>query len=197
MNTRAFPISQSIQVSNKNIETVYKILLLWLSENNCMITRQTPQEEIEAEYSGDYPLFEVGPRDIYPKSLYIRVSTFGRDVQINIMITQRTDGRIDDGYIYWGTRLQGLYEALGVVVDDTVMSELFPESVLRENIDIRTKRVAAIIIVSILIVAFLWDQFRDMALMYKSVILIPIVALAFWDLQIYRRRLKVTQSSTI
>jgi hypothetical protein len=196
MDNRAFPLTQNILVKGKTIERVYKILLIWLSENNCRITRETPQEEIEAEYSGDYPLFEVGPRDIYPKTLYIRLSGFGSDVQVNVRISQKIAGRVDDGYVYWGTKLQGLYEVLGVEVDDQVISELFPEEVLEDNIESRTKRFAAIVIVSVLIVAFLWEQFKDVSLMYKSVVLLPIVALAYWDLQTYRNRLKKQQQVT-
>lgn len=194
MDTRAFPITQNILVTGRTIERVYKILLIWLSENNCMVTKETPNEEIEAEYSGDYPLFEVGPKDIYPKTLDIKVSKVGRNVQVNVMITQKTEGKRNEGYIYWGTRLQGLYEVLGVYVDQQVISELYPEEVLEDNIDSRTKRFATIVIVSVLIVAFLWEEFNDVSMMYKAVILVPIVLLAYWDLQAYKKRLRKQQT---
>ena len=189
MSTRTFPINQRVAVRGKTIEELYKKLILWLHENNCKETRQNPPTEIEAEYSGDYTQFEVGPRDIYPKTLNIRLTDLGNNTQLSINIQQKTPETRDEGYLYWGIKLEKLYEELGVTPDQVMLSELIPERVLREKVDSKTKMVAVILIASVLIIAFLWSYFKDMDLMYKSVILLPIIALTIWDLQTYRARL--------
>ena len=110
-------------------------------------------------------------------------------MELSINIQQKTPETRDEGYLYWGIKLEKLYEELGVTPDQVMLSELIPERVLREKVDSKTKMVAVILIASVLIIAFLWNYFKDMDLMYKSVILLPIIALAMWDLQTYRARL--------
>lgn len=190
MSTGTFPISQRVSVRGKTTEELYKTLILWLHENNCIETRQSPPVEIEAEYSGDYTQFEVGPRDIYPKTLSIRLIDLGNEIQLSINIYQKTRGIRDEGYIYWGIKLEKLFEELGVNPDQLMFSELIPERVLREKVDSKTRMIGVILIASVLIIAFLWNYFKDLDLMYKAVVLLPIIVLALLDLQTYRGRLK-------
>lgn len=190
MNTSTFPITQRVLVRGKTSEELYNTLILWLHENNCIETSQNPPTEIEAEYSGDYTQFEVGPRDIYPKTLSIRLIDQGDEVQLSINISQKTREIRDEGNIYWSIKLEKLLEDLGVNPDQLMFSELIPERVLREKVDAKTRMVVVIVIASLLIIAFLWNYFKDVGMMYKAVVLLPIIVLALLDLQTFRGRLK-------
>lgn len=186
LTAMSIPYSQRALVPGQTVEQIYKTINIWLRYNSGAITRDNPPIEIEAKYNADVQTFQIGPRDDLPKPMNIRLSGFSNDVMLYITIAQTISRMGDKGYIYWGLRLQDLYEELGVKIDETLLSELVPERMLKEIIAAKTRRIYIILIASIFISWFLWNSFRDLGVMYILVLMVPIIILAGWDLQAYR-----------
>jgi len=180
------PYSQRALVPGQRVEEVYKTINIWLRYNNWSVTKENEPKEIEAKYNADIHMFQIGPRDDFPKTMNLRLSDFGEDVMLYINITQTINGMGDKGYIYWGVRLQDLYEMLGVKVDERLLSELVPERMLNAAIKSKTRWIYGILIVSAFISWFLLNSFMDLGVMYILVLMVPIVILAGWDLQAFR-----------
>jgi hypothetical protein len=186
MMTMSMPYMQRVRVPSQSLEEAYKTIVTWLQYNNWSITSSNRPTIIEARFNADIQMFQVGPQDNFPKNMSIRLSEYGGDVMLDITITQEISRMGNKGYLYWGIRLQDLYEMLGVNIDEGVLSELVPEEMLRQVIDSRTRLIMAVLVFSLFIGWFLWDSFDDLGVMYAFVFLGPILLLTGWDLQIYR-----------
>ena len=109
-----------------------------------------------------------------------------KGVIIDITINQEIDGMGNKGYLYWGIRLQDLYEMLGVKIDEKVLADLVPGGMLRNIINSRSRMMMTGFFFSIFIGWFLWDYLGNLGIMYAIVFLGPILLLIVWDLQVYR-----------
>jgi hypothetical protein len=185
----SIPYTQRAIVPGKTVEEVYETIKIWFRYNSCSVTKQNPPTDIEANYNADTHMFQIGPRNDFPKNINVRLSSFGEDVVLNITITQKIDRMGTRGYIYWGLRVKDLYEELGVNINESTLSELVPNTILNESINTRIKRIIFIMIAATFISWFLWENFQALGVMYIIVLIIPILLLAGWDLQGYRKLL--------
>ncbi|MBE0633228.1 hypothetical protein IH574_01545 [Candidatus Bathyarchaeota archaeon] len=131
-------------------------------------------------------MFQIGPRDSFPKTMNVRLTEFGGDVLLNIDINQTMDRMGDKGYIYWGIMLQDLYEMLGVKITENTISDLIPERMLSKIIKARYRLLTGFLLVSVIASWFLWESFRNLGEMYRMVFIVPIGLITIWDLQAYR-----------
>jgi hypothetical protein len=185
----SIPYMQRARVPGQSLEEVYKTTLTWLKYNNWSITQSNKPREIDAKYNADIHTFQVGPQDNFPKNMSVRLREYGGDVMLDITITQEISRIGNSGYIYWGVRLQDLYEMLGVRIDEGTISELVPEGMLGQVIKSRTRLISTIFILSLIVGWFLWESFGDLGVMYVIVLLVPMLLISGWDLQIYRNLL--------
>lgn len=187
MLTRTRPYTQQVKVSNKSVEEVYEAINIWLRYNSCNVIRENPPYNIEAHYSAEVGPFLVGPNDTMPKDINVRVSAFGREALVYFTVTQSIRGKKTAGYIYWGTKLQKLYEELGVEVTDSVWRELFPPEIVRDTINRRRNMLIGYFLVSLAALVWLWNPVNDSVMMYFLVIMLPVMLILFWDMQAFRR----------
>ena len=195
MIPRSIPYTQRIIVPGKTIEDVYDTVNLWLSKNRCSVTKQAPPTLIEARYSAKIPILHVGPKDNNPKSIEVRLSPLGEDVLLYFTITQGIDKMGNSGYVFWGVKLRELYEAVGVNVNDSMWSELMPVGILKGEIESKIRLFAVFIIISVILVWYLWGPSRDLAVLYAFLIMIPGGFLAVWDIREHSRLRIIINSS--
>lgn len=184
--TVILPYRQRVTIPDKSLEEVYDTAATWLQYSNWILAKDSQQNLIEARYNADAHMFQVGPQDNFPKRIEIRLQEMGKDVRMDINITQEIGGMGDRGYLYWGMRLQDLYEMLGVKIDEAVLSELVPEGRLRKVINSRNRMIMAVFFAFIAVGWILWEYFSDIGIMYAIVLLGPILVLIGLDLQVYR-----------
>ncbi len=184
--TVSIPYMQRVTIPDQNIQQVYETTGTWLQYNNWILAKNSQQNLIEARYNADAHMFQVGPQDNFPKKIEIRLQESGKDVMMDTTITQEISGMGDRGYLYWGIRLQDLYEMLGVEIDEAVLSDLVPEGRLTRVINSRNRMIMAVFFASIAIGWLLWETFGDIGIMYVIVLLVPILVITGLDLQVYR-----------
>jgi len=165
------------------LDQVYDAVNLWLSENRCSVTRREPPTLIDARHGVKNPVHHFGPKDNYQKTIEVRLSPLGGDVLLYVTFKQENDGLGNSGYVFWGVKLRELYERVGVNVNDSIWSALMPPGILKEEIDAKIRLFAVFIIVSALIIGYLWGPYRGYAVLYVIGILIPRGFLAVWDLR--------------
>ncbi|MCJ7732535.1 hypothetical protein MUP51_09485 [Candidatus Bathyarchaeota archaeon] len=186
MISNSTPYTQKALIPDLLIEEAYKTINVWLRYNNWSVTREENPTQLEAKYSGDIQMFQIGPRDSFPKTMNVRLTEFGGDVLLNIDINQTMDRMGDKGYIYWGIMLQDLYEMLGVKITENTISDLIPERMLSKIIKARYRLLTGFLLVSVIASWFLWESFRNLGEMYRMVFIVPIGLITIWDLQAYR-----------
>ena len=147
---------------------------------------------IEVRHSAEFPIFHFGPKDNYQKSIEVRLSSLGEDVLLYFTFTQKIDRMGNSEYVFWGIKLRELYEAVGVKVNDSIWSELMPVGILKGEIDSKIRLFAVFMIVSALLVGYLWGPNRDLAVLYALWIMIPRGFLAVWDIREHSK-LRVNQ----
>jgi len=180
---RSASYTQRVIVPGKTLDQVYDAVNLWLSENRCSVTRREPPTLIDARHGVKNPVHHFGPKDNYQKTIEVRLSPLGGDVLLYVTFKQENDGLGNSGYVFWGVKLRELYERVGVNVNDSIWSALMPPGILKEEIDAKIRLFAVFIIVSALIIGYLWGPYRGYAVLYVIGILIPRGFLAVWDLR--------------
>lgn len=190
MIPRSTPYTQRIIVPAKSIEEVCETVKRWFIEKNCSLIMQDPPRYIEANYSANFPWLVLGPRDDHPKTINARLSSFGEDVFLDFIFTQKNDRVGDSGYIFWGVKLGELYEELGVNVTDTVWSGLIREEPVRRVIKNRRRLMIALLVMSVLGLGYFWDKIIDTIMIFYIVFIVPIGILTLWDLQEHKKLLR-------
>ena len=184
--TVSIPYMQRVTVQDKNTDEVYDTVVKWLRYNSWKITSVNQPTRIEARYGADTQMYQIGPQDNFPKNIEIRISGMGNYTVLDITITQEISGMENKGYLYWGIRLQDLYEMLGVEIDENTLSNLLPEAMLSHVINSRTRMLMGALFFSVVIGWLLGTYLGDLGILYSIVFLGPIILIIFWDLQIYR-----------
>lgn len=196
MIVRSAPYTQRVIVPGKTMEEVYDAVNLWLIENRCSVTRREPPTLIDARHGVKKPVYHFGPKDNYQKAIEVRLSLLGGDVLLYVTFKQKNDSMGNSGYVFWGVKLRELYERIGVNVNDSVWSSLMPSGILKEEIDGKIRLFAAFMIVSALLIGYLWTRHTGYAVLYAIWILIPRGLLALWDIREHRK-LRVNQQGYI
>jgi len=180
---RSAHYTQRVIVPGKTLDEVYDAVNLWLSENRCSVTRREPPTLIDARYGVKKPVHHFGPKDNYQKAIEVRLSSLGEDALLYITFKQKNDSMGNRGYIFWGVKLRELYERIGVNVNDSIWSSLMPPGILKEEIDAKIRLFAAFMVVSALLIGYLWTPYRSYAVLYAIGIMIPRGLLALWDIR--------------
>lgn len=183
MIARSAHYTQRVIVPRKTLDEVYDAVNLWLSENRCNVTRREPPTLIDARHGVKKPVHHFGPKDNYQKAIEVRLSSLGEDALLYVTFKQKNDSMGNRGYVFWGVKLRELYERIGVNVNDSIWSSLMPPGILKEEIDAKIRLFAAFMIVSALLIGYLWTPYRSYAVLYAIGIMMPRGLLALWDVR--------------
>jgi len=187
----ARPYSQRAIIKDMTPEQVYKTIRSWLALNMCSVQHATPPTYIEAVYRANQPHNQVGLRDDYPKDLAIRMTAFGRDTVLQIVVTQREPRFKDKGYLYWGSRIEGLLWELETPPTREQVLSLYPKEMV--NKEIRDKvRFYAVVTAALIFVFVAFPVQIDVAVLVAFVIIAPVVLIGVLDTIDYWRLLSRT-----
>ncbi|HUV54563.1 MAG TPA: hypothetical protein VMW03_05110 [Candidatus Krumholzibacteriaceae bacterium] len=187
----ARPYSHRAIIKDMTPEQVYKTVRSWLAMNGCSFQQATPPNYIEAVYRANHPVTQVGLRDDYPKDIAIRMTAFGRDTVLQITVTQREPRFKDKGYLYWGSRIEGLLWELETPPTREQVLSLYPEEMV--NKEIRTKfRFYAVVTAALILMLVAFPVQIDVTVLVVFVIIAPVVLIGVLDTIDYWRLLSRT-----
>ncbi len=182
----ARPYSQRAIIRDMTPEQVYGTVGSWLVMNGCSFQQSTPPNYIEAVYKASNPAIRVGLRDDYPKEFAIRMTEFGSDTVLHITVTQMEPRFKDKGYLYWGSRIEGLLWELDSPPTGEQVLSLYPGEMV-EN-EIRTKfRFYAVILVALVSVLVAFRVLLDVAVLVFFVVIAPVIVIGILDTMDYLR----------
>lgn len=182
----ARPYSQRAIIRDMTPEQVYGTVGSWLVMNGCSFQQSTPPNYIEAVYKASNPAIRVGLRDDYPKEFAIRMTEFGSDTVLHITVTQLEPRFKDKGYLYWGSRIEGLLWELDSPPTGEQVLSLYPGEMV-EN-EIRTKfRFYAVILVALVSVLVAFRVLLDVAVLVFFVVIAPVIVIGVLDTIDYLR----------
>ena len=126
------------------------------------------------------PPYNVGLRDDYPKDMAIRMTAFGRDTVLQIIVTQREPRFKDKGHLYWGSRIEGLlWERETPPTREQVLS-LYPREMV--NKEIRDKvRFYAVVTAALILVLVAFPVQIEIIVPVVFVIIAPVVIIGVLD----------------
>jgi len=187
----ARPYSQKAIIKDRTPEQVYKTVRSWLALNACSVQHATPPTYIEAVYRANNPPSQVGLRDDYPKEVAIRITTFGRDIVLHITMTQLEPRFKDKGYLYWGSRIEGLMWELETPPTREQVLSLYPREMV--NKEIRDKvRFYAVVTAALILVLVAFPVQIEVSVLVVFVIIAPVILIGVLDTVDYRRLLSKT-----
>ena len=187
----ARPYSQKAIIKEMTPEQVYKTVRSWLAMNGCSFQQATPPNYIEAVYRASNPPIQVGLRDDYPKDIAIRMTEFGRDTVLQIVVTQREPRFKDKGYLYWGSRIEGLLWELETPPTREQVLGFYPKEMV--NKEIRTKfRFYAVVTAVLMLVLVAFPVPIDVTVTVVLVFIVPVVLIGVLDTVDYWRMLSRT-----
>jgi hypothetical protein len=187
----ARPYSQRAIIKERTPEQVYKTVRSWLVMNGCSFQQSTPPTYIEAVYRANHPPIQVGLRDDYPKDLAIRITAFGRDTVLQIVVTQREPRFKDKGYLYWGSRIEGLLWELETPPTREQVLSFYPKEMV--NKEIRTKfRFYAVVTAALILVLVAFPVQLDVTVLVFFVFIAPVILIGVLDTVDYWRLLSKT-----
>ena len=187
----ARPYSQKAIIKDRTPEQVYKTVRSWLALNACSVQHATPPTYIEAVYRANNPPSQVGLRDDYPKEVAIRITTFGRDIVLHITMTQLEPRFKDKGYLYWGSRIEGLMWELETPPTREQVLSLYPREMVKK--EIRDKvRFYAVVTAALILVLVAFPVQIEVSVLVVFVIIAPVILIGVLDTVDYRRLLSKT-----
>jgi len=187
----ARPYSQRASIKDMTPEQVYKTVRSWLAMNGCSFQQATPPTYIEAVYRASQPPIQVGLRDDYPKDIAIRMTAFGRDTVLQIAVTQREPRFKDKGYLYWGSRIEGLLWELETPPTREQVLSFYPREMV--NKEIRTKfRFYAVVTAALILMLVAFPVQLEVTVLVVFVIIAPVVLIGVLDTIDYWRLLSRT-----
>jgi hypothetical protein len=176
----ARPYSQRAIIKGMTPEQVYGTVRSWLAVNGCSFQQATPPTYIEAAYRASNPATRVGLRDDYPKDLAIRMTAFGSDTVLQITVTQREPRFKDKGYLYWGSRIEGLLWELETPPTREQVMDFYPRDMVDE--EIRTKfRFYVVVTAVILLVLVVFPVDIEVAVLVIFVFVAPAIIIGVLD----------------
>jgi hypothetical protein len=176
----ARPYSQRAIIKDMTAEQVYKTVRLWLAENGCSLQQATPPTYMEAVYRANQPRVQVGLRDDYPKDLAIRITAFGRDAVLQITVTQRVPRFKDKGYLYWGSRIEGLLWELETPPTREQVISLYPKEMVDKEIKSKF-RFYAVIAAALILALVAFPVQIDITVTFFLVYIAPVVLIGVLD----------------
>ena len=190
----ARPYSQRATIKNKTQEQVYEAVRSWLALNACSVKRARPPTYIEAEYKANRPLTQVGLKDDFPKDIEIRITAFGSDAIFQMTVTQQDPRFKDKGFLYWGSRIEGLLYALESQPSRDLVLSLYPKEMIKKEIRDKVRFYGVVTAASMLVLAALPFQLDFVVLVFFFFVA-PVILIGVLDTVDYRRLLKATESS--
>jgi hypothetical protein len=164
-------------VKGMTAEGLHRAVETWLRVNSCTIQESRPPGSIKAHYPANVTIFKLGLRDDYPKNIEVSISSFGRSATMDITFTQELPRMGEAGFLYWGSRLEGLYRKLGILVDRFTLAELYPPEWVHRIISRTMKMYAAFMLLS-LTVYVLTEITSDWVATYVAMIALPVTLMA-------------------
>jgi len=188
----AQPYSQKAIIKDRTPEEVYKTVRSWLALNACSVQQATLPTYIEAVYRASQPPIQVGLRDDYSKDMAIRMTAFGRGIILQITVTQREPRFKDKGYLYWGSRIEGLLWELETPPTREQVLSLYPREMV--NKEIRDKvRFYAVVTAALILVLMAFPVQIETAVLVAFVIIAPVILIGVLDTVDYWRLLKAAE----
>lgn len=187
----AQPYSQRAIVKDTTPEQVYKTVRSWLAMNACSVQQATPPTYVEAVFRANQTFTQVGLRDDYPKEVAIRMTAFGGDTVLQITVTQREPRFRDKGYLYWGSRIEGLLWELETPVTREQVHSLYPREMVNREIWDKV-RFYVVVTAALMLVLVAFPLQIDVAVLIVFVVIIPVVLIGVLDTIDYWRLLSRT-----
>ncbi len=176
----ARPYSQKAIIRDRTPEQVYGTVGSWLVMNGCSFQQATPPNYIEAVYRASNPATRVGLRDDYPKEIDVRMTAFGSDTVLHITVNQLEPRFKNKGYLYWGSRIEGLLWELDSPPTREQVLSLYPKDMV-EN-EIRTKfRFYGVVTAALISVLVAFRALLEVAVLVFFVVLAPVVVIGVLD----------------
>jgi hypothetical protein len=105
----------------------------------------------------------------------IQESTSGSDVSITV---KQVDPRFGDkGILFWGFELEKMYRELGVTIDQTTLTQLYPPRILRNEMLQVARDYLLLMAASFILVLYLFSLRLDILFTYCFVFVVPITFL--------------------
>ena len=182
----ARPYSQKAIIRDRTPEQVYGTVGSWLVMNGCSFQQSTPPNYIEAVYKASNPVTRVGLRDDFPKEFAVRMTEFGSDTVLHVTVTQLEPRFKEKGYLYWGSRIEGLLWELDSPPTWEQVLSLYPREMV--NNEISTKfRFYAVLLVALVSVLVSFRVLLDVAVLVFFVVIAPVIVIGVLDTIDYLR----------
>jgi hypothetical protein len=192
----AQPYSQRVIIKDTTPEQVYETVRSWLALNACSVQHATPPTYIEAEYRANLPLTQVGLKDDFPKDIDIRITAFGGDTIFQITVTQREPRFKDKGYLYWGSRIEGLLWELETPPTREIVLGLYPREMVKK--EIRDKvRFYAVVTAALILVLVAFPVQIDLIGLVFFFFIAPVILIGALDTVDYQRLLKAAERRSL
>ena len=160
--------------------------------NGCSFQQATPPTYIEAVYRASQPPTQIGLKDDYPKDLAIRITAFGRDTVLQIIVTQREPRFKDKGHLFWGSRIEGLLWELETPPTREQVLSLYPREMVKK--EIRDKvRFYAVVTAALILVLVSFPVQIEFAVLVVFVVIAPVILIGVLDTVDYWRLLKAAE----
>jgi hypothetical protein len=176
----ARPYSQRAIIRDRTPEQVYGTVRIWLAMNGCSFQQATPPNYIKAVYKASNPVTRVGLRDDYPKEFAIRMTEFGSDTVLQITVTQLEPRFKDKGYLYWGSRIEGLLWELDSPPTGEQVLNFYPREMVNNEINTKFRFYTAII-VALVLVLVVFHVLLEVAVLVFVVVIAPVVVIGVLD----------------
>ena len=174
------PYSQRALIKDRTPEQVYEVVSSWLVMNGCAFKHATPPNYIESLYQVSYYVTQVGLTDGYPKEIAIRLTEFGSDTLLQISVTQKDPRYKERGYLYWGSRIEGLLWELESPPTREQVLGLYPREMVER--EIRTKfRFYTAVTAALVLVLMAFRTQLDVVLFFLFVFIAPVIVIGVID----------------
>jgi hypothetical protein len=180
------PYSQKAVIRDSTPDQVYGTVRSWLAMNGCSFQQATPPNYIEAVYKARNPVTHVGLKDEYPKEFAVRMTAFGSDTVLHITVTQMEPRFKDKGYLYWGSRIEGLLWELDSPPTGEQVLSLYPREMVDGEINTKVRFYVGVLVALVsVLVAF--RVLLDVAVLVFFVVIAPVVVIGVLDTIDYLR----------
>ena len=191
-------------VSKTSSDEIFKKIKVWLKFEGATIQEERAPHYIRANWKGNiigsdgYTTSGAGPilanalttnfliNDPYEKDITVNIRDHGVQSTVNISIRQTESRHGDKGLVYWGMKLENLYNKLHVQPNKIDLLELYPSNIIRHEIRKVFRDYFLFISIPTIIVLYLFGIEWDKLFTYLFVYIIPITIFLGSKYQIYR-----------
>lgn len=190
----ARPYSQKAIIRGRTPDQTYKTVRSWLTDNGCSVQQEVPPTRIEAVFKANRPITQLGLRDECPKDIDARMTAFGDYTVLQITVTQREPRFKDKGYLYWGSRVEGLLWLLESPPTREQVLGLYPREMV--NREIRAKfRFYAVVTAALVLLLVVFPTGIDVVGLVVFCFIAPVILIGVLDTIDYLRlRSRTAQS---